>query len=88
VCWGAGGADTLTDLHRLDIGALAWSELTPPGSLWPFGGTPRSLFGFAAAGDRLLVFGGTLSSVEYPYLIRQDLSLDDLHQVSTSSPEP
>jgi hypothetical protein len=76
-----GGAATLSDLHRLDIGALAWSELAPPGSPWSFGGAPRSLFGFAAAGDRLLVFGGTQSSVAYPYLIRKDLSLNDMHQV-------
>ncbi len=75
------GAATLMDLHRLDFGSLAWSDLNTQESPRAFGGAPRSLFGFAAADDRLRVFGGTLSSVAYPGLLRHDLSLNDLHQV-------
>ena len=50
--------DFVNDVHQLDLGSLVWTLLAAAGAAGA-PSTPRLFFSFAAAPDRLFVFGGS-----------------------------
>lgn len=74
-------AGLLWDLYRLDLSTLVWEEVQAAADETRTG-APRILFGMAAAGDWLYVFGGSTGMAESPLQIVQTRSLDDLYTVS------
>jgi hypothetical protein len=68
------------DVHRLDLGSLVWTLLAAAGAAGA-PSTPRLFFGFAAAPDRLFVFGGSGDLQVAPHLRIFELTM--LQQCTT-----